>query len=136
MCDQIRGRTVPEGDPDIFTNRVRLEPTRWELERLDEAVKRWLQAQRNADAAAKVKGRHATRLNHIETVLSGALNALQGGINELAIDAQPASGQVTLRSETGAFYEQALRYDQAIVWLRRLWEYYESKFTQRQENDP
>jgi len=98
---------------------VRLEETKRELESATKAVKEWLDRRDKSDAI----GRHKTQLGAVRSVLMGAAGELQSNLK----DVDPT------RLSVAEVYDQCREYDQAVVWLRRLWEYLREKFDQRDE---
>ena len=95
-------------------NIVRREQTLLELERLEAAMIRWLSLRRAQDYDGNVYvGRHETQLQAIEQVLTGGADALRRSLDHL--DTTRATGEI---------YEECRAYDEAIIWLERLWTYF------------
>jgi hypothetical protein len=96
-----------------------------ELARVSAAVKEWVNRQRNYDRDDNdiYVGRHKTQLETIESVLMEAFDALRRYVD--------ASDTCT---EAGTFYAELLGYDEAIVGLERVWEFFRDKLDQRDRN--
>lgn len=105
-------------------NQARKERTLRELRRLSDTIADWLAHRRSADCdeTGQYIGRHKTQLEALESVLLGAADQLRAALNAVATD-----------QDTGAVYDQCRDYDQAIVWLQRLWEFFKAKFDQRDD---
>jgi hypothetical protein len=97
----------------------RLEQTTLELESLSKLIVEWLARLDKADAA----GLHKTQLGAVRSVLAGAAEKLLANVGEV----DPAGMTVA------EVYDLCRDYDQAAVWLRRLWEFVRGKFDQREE---
>jgi hypothetical protein len=100
-------------------NLVRSEQTGAELELLDAELTAWLKRRRESDQSL---GKHRTQLRALETLLRGALTAL--GARVAAIDPGWSTGKV---------YDNCRQADEAVVWLRRIWEFFREKFDQRDD---
>ncbi|MGE5224426.1 MAG: hypothetical protein ACM3PY_18465 [Omnitrophica WOR_2 bacterium] len=111
--------------PDTL-HEVRRELTEHELEKLSSKLNGWLKERndKDVDEFNHSIGRHKTRLASLKTVLLGAANTLQAELNALDIRED---------RDTGEVYEQIREFDQAIVWLERVWEYFAAKFAQRDD---
>jgi len=116
---------VPEIEPADAArlHRTRLEQTLVELERLDRLIRDWLEWWDQKD---RDEGRHKTRLETLKTVLFGALETLRSELKNVNVSAG---------RDTGELYKELRNYDQALVWLQRVWEYFKEKFDQRDDRD-
>ena len=110
-----------------LTNPVRREQTLREVDRLAQAIPAWLQLRRENDQTelGRYAGLHETRLNAIESVLSAALKALCQAAHALDDD---LDGLI--------FYDRCRVIDRALVWLGRVFAYYQEKFDQRDPGCP
>ncbi len=113
-------------NPELL-HEVRREQTRHELMQLSESITAWLERRRagDQDAQSQYVGRHRTQLEAIESVLLGALQNLGDGLQAMGMSAT---------RDTGEVYDECRDFDQAIVWVRRLWEYFKDKFDQRDDH--
>ena len=98
---------------------------------LQDAIVQWLERRRAADtdAGGAYIGRHKTQIEALESVLSAAAVALRTGAAGL-----PSSGDQEPPPEIGAFYDSCRDYDEAAVWLRRLWGFFRQKLDQRDDD--
>ena len=98
-------------------NVVRIEEARDEVDRLRAAFARW-QA-------------HWESHEQYATQLATLAEAWTGGLEEVA----KLEG-VAATDPTGEVYERCLRTERRVVFLRRYWEYFRSKWDQREEAEP
>lgn len=107
---------------DVVRNKLRRRQLSTELTNLRLATSDWLEFRRANDRDDKDRyvGRHETQLAAIALVLEEALEGLEEHLGNL----QP-------QTDVEEFYGLCREYDEAIVWLRRLWEYFKDKFDQR-----
>ena len=89
-----------------------------ELESLRKEFADWLKCRRDGDP----RRQYMTQLNALEELIGGALR-----------DLQPDLDACDPRLETGEFYEKCRLFDQRIVWLRRIWQFFKDKFDQRDD---
>lgn len=105
---------------------VRRERMDADLAYLAEAIKEWIQLQRDSDFKAGVYiGKHKTQIEAIESVLLGSLEVLQTQLTAIVANV----------SELGQFFEECRHLEQSILWLQRLWEWFQDKFKQRHESE-
>jgi len=106
----------------VPSNRSRRQQTEIEIARVLGALNTWLANQRilDRDDEDKYVGRHKTQLEAIESLLIGAFEALRKHISE-SDD----------RNASEAFYSEFRAYDEAIVGLERLWQFFRDKLDQR-----
>jgi hypothetical protein len=98
-------------------SQIRVEQTRRELDRTREEVAIW-----SARWEARDKRQQfATPRRLLEQVLTRSLGQLRTGLDRL-----PGT------QRRGALYAECARFDQNIAWVRRLWQYYATKFDQRE----
>ena len=88
------------------------------LERLRGDVAGWLRRRRNADP----RSQYASQLQAIESFVDGALDELSTGLCGVN-----ASGRLI------EVYSQCRTFDQRVVWLRRVWQFFKDKFDQRDD---
>jgi hypothetical protein len=103
-------------------NLIRRERTQQEYIHLKKQVDNWLEKRRMKDREGEYRGRQATRLDIIEGVLNSAIDVLREGI---------AGIDVAEDRDTGIVYQECREYDEALVWLERIWEFFREKYTQR-----
>ncbi len=105
-------------------NQIRIEQTQLELDRLTESFKTWFRRRHAEDRneADEYIGQYKTQLEAIEKVLQDAVIALHGRL--VALNPQ---------REPGEIYDQCRDTDEAIIWVRRVWEYFQEKFDQRDD---
>lgn len=104
--------------PVELRSQVRKEQTERELEDLAGAIGDWLKHRTDDDK----QGFHATQLQAIRSVLLGAVDELRSNLALLDLNRLP-----------GNVYDECRDYDEAIVWLERLWDYFRAKFDQRDD---
>jgi hypothetical protein len=102
--------------------RVRQEQTKTQLELVSSDITRELEEFIDQD----ILGLHRTKLEAVKKVLDVAVEELNTNLGKVE------SGLQNLRVEE--VYDLCREYDQAIVWLQRLWEYLKEKFGQRDES--
>jgi hypothetical protein len=108
---------------EALVNLVRRERTQRELHRLAGTLQDWLMQRRQADHdGQEYLGFHETRLGSLRTVFMSALDELARQVSGLDLD-----------RDAGEVYEECRDLDEAIVWLRRVWEYFADKFAQRED---
>jgi hypothetical protein len=122
LCTQLTAESERLIVASNARNRSRRQQTQIELVRLHNAFDRWLEYQRSLDRNDEDKyvGRHKTQLEAIESLLKGALQPLQKHVDDS--DDGKASD---------AFYSEFRAYDEAIVGLERLWQFFRDKLDQR-----
>ena len=105
---------------------VRREQTERELKRLKASIESWfeLRYDRDRDELGKYAGLHKTRLDTLKQILDSALERLNQNLRQLDISPGRA---------TPIIYSECRRADQALVWLERVWRYYQEKFDQRDQ---
>jgi hypothetical protein len=115
---------------DIQLKTVRLERTAAELKTLQRGIRRWLKQRRDADVDANgtYVGRHKTQFEALESMLPVAAAALDNGAHRLL------TSQDAQQPEIGAFYDACRDYDQAAVWLYKLWDFFRQKLDQRDQD--
>jgi hypothetical protein len=108
---------------------ARIERTCAGAAALERAIEQWLAGLRAADTDAEGRyvGRHRTQVEALESMLTAAAGALRAGAGAL-LSGPGAS------CEVGALYDSCRDYDEAAVWLERLWGFFRDKLDQR--NDP
>jgi hypothetical protein len=114
---------VEQDMANALVNQVRRERTQRELERLASALAAWFRERHQADFDGnEYLGFHETRLASLKAVFKGAIDELTCHVCRLDFGRDP-----------GEVYEQCRDFDEAIVWLRRVWEYFQDKFAQRDD---
>jgi hypothetical protein len=117
---------VPDQDrysPTEARNQIRKQETQAELKRISDAMNDWLCLQRDMDRdGQEYVGRHKSQLEAIESLLSGAIAPLKKQID----DSEPGL-------DSASFYSAFRAYDEAIVGLERVWQYFRDKLDQRVE---
>lgn len=98
-------------------NQIRKLELASAVEAVSAALATWLD-----DWAARDKelARHKTRLDALRSLFEESLKTIGDGVDALD-PSRPLE----------EFYENARDYDQAILWLRRLWDYSRAKLDQR-----
>jgi hypothetical protein len=104
-----------------FIARVRQEQTQQQLQLTCEAIEREVQEFIDND----VLGLHRTQLQRVQSVLQAAGKALRSNLNVLLQESH----------DVQQVYALCREYDEAIVWLQKLWNYLKEKFGQRREID-
>jgi len=99
-------------------NQTRLEQTRRELKRLQEAIITWFKMRRERDKHQQ----YHTQLNVLEAVLTAALGRIEAALDGVPLD-----------SSSGTFYSACRVFDRRIMWVHRVWEYFQDKFDQRDD---
>jgi hypothetical protein len=84
---------------------------------VDVAIRTWMDAWQARD---RTLGRHKTRLEALSSLFDESLQSIGRGLGEL-----------DLSQKAEDFYGISRDYEQAIVWLRRLWDYFGLKLDQR-----
>ncbi|MBV9958801.1 MAG: hypothetical protein JO360_10285 [Acidobacteria bacterium] len=105
-------------------NRIRLEELHRRLVKLSGRITEWLRHHHESDRDDKgvYMGRHKSQLEAIESVLSGAIEK----IHELLLEIDPSA-------DVGAVYEQGREYEEALIWVERLWIFFREKIDQRDD---
>lgn len=108
----------------ILANQVRREQAQRDLAFLKSSISTWLEYRRmqDRDEQGMYVGRHETQLAALKSVLLDAIQVVERGLIALPLN-QPR----------GDFYEDCRDYDQVVIWLRRIWEYFKEKFDQRDD---
>jgi hypothetical protein len=115
---------------EVQIRAVRLERTLADLAAVQAAIAGWLARRRDDDTDGNgvYAGRHKTQLEALTSVLSVAAEALQSGARGLAQqNADPPP-------EIGAFYDSCRDFDEAAIWLQRLWGFFKAKLDQRDDD--
>ncbi len=101
-------------------NRIRRAQSKIILHRLEEAIKAWLKRRRALDT----RQQYSTQLASIESLLKTIQCRLSKDFGHL--DAASAPGE---------FYDSCARFDRRVVWLERLWRFFQAKFDQRDDSE-
>ena len=101
---------------------MRLEQTQREATRLKTDINAWLTRRFDDDQ----EQRHQTQLRAIKTLLTETLESFEVGLCDMH------RNQLTLPQ--GDFYHNCRVYDEALVWLRRVWEFFRDMFAQRDDD--
>jgi hypothetical protein len=111
---------------EALLRTVRLERTLAELAALESGIGKWLgeRVKADTDVTGHYVGRHKTQLEALDSFLKVAAAALSRGAGEVVSGPGAALG-------FGAFCDSCRDYDEAAVWLRRLWGFFRDKFDQR-----
>jgi hypothetical protein len=106
------------------TNVVRRERTLRLLQRTRDGIKDWLAHRHKSDVDAEKRyvGRHERQREALSTILLGAADQL---LRE-AREADPTA-------PVGEFFDGCRLFDEAAVWLARVWEFYRDRFDQRDD---
>lgn len=102
-----------------FTSIIRREQTRHQLELVSKNIADELQVLITLDQL----GLHKTQLESVKAILDIAARELAMHLSDIATD------QLSLEE----VYDACREYDQAIIWLQRLWNYLKEKFSQHHE---
>src|SRR5436305_699093 len=100
----------------LFMNQDRLEQTSRQLSYLYDEVVQWIKDRRLSDKYQQ----HQTQFNVLEGVLEGAMDRIRVALTEVAVN-----------TPSGELYLTCRLFEQRIVWVRRIWEYFREKFDQR-----
>ena len=84
---------------------------------VDSAIRVWLRDWKKRDG---VLNRHQTRLDVLNSLFEESLDLIGKGVKDLDVS-----------KEIEEFYGTSRDYEQAIIWLRRLWDYFGIKLDQR-----
>lgn len=103
---------------DRLANQVRIEQARQELDSLGGQIADWARQRREKD---RVQQYH-TQLGVLRTALVGCLRGLRAGLDRID-DTRP----------TGEVYADCRAYDRRLALVGRMWEYFKSKFDQRDD---
>lgn len=108
-------------------NAVRCQRVGWMLGHLQQRLRQWTLHRRTADsdAAGQYIGRQATQLLAVGQLLDGSLTVLRGELD--ALDRQSPPDEV---------FHRCRQVGDAVVWLERVWQYFASRFDQRDSPDP
>jgi hypothetical protein len=104
---------------DALVSRIRPEQTRYELELISKVIGDELQGFINNDPV----GLHKTQLEAVRSVLTVAAAELRANLDGIQLE----------KLEVEEVYDLCRDYDEAIIWLHRLWKYLKEKFEQRAE---
>ncbi len=104
-----------------FIARVRQEQTKQQLGLVCAAIDKELKEFIDQD----VLGLHRTQLEAVRSVLNVAAKELATHVGEIPLE----------KLAVQEVYDLCREYDEAIVWLQRLWGYLKEKFGQRSEGD-
>ena len=102
--------------PDAF-NRARAGQTRTEIARVREEIRLWLDHRTKADKHQQ----YVTTLQLLENLFRAALDEIDLAARKLDAMNEPA------------LWSEARRLDRALVWVRRVWEYFRRRFDQRDQ---
>jgi hypothetical protein len=102
-----------------LAKRVRIDQTVRGLEQLDAEIKAWACKRHKADRVQQ----YFTQLNALTGVLENALTRLKPEVDALTTAAGITS--------VAKVYDQCRTYEKRIIWIRRLWRYFQDKFDQR-----
>jgi hypothetical protein len=94
-------------------SRVRIEASCSALELLRGEIEAWF-------CEAKFGPQYTTQLAALQGILNDTLTGLDAGL-----------GSLSLSAGAGWVYSQCRVLDRRLVWLRRIWEYFASRFDQR-----
>ena len=97
---------------------ARIEQSRREVERCDQAFRAWLARRRAADAA----GQYASQLDAVEYVMDENLGLMRGELEA-----------IPLAASVPDIYGVCEKVDRQLVWVRRLWDYFREKWDQRDD---
>src|SRR5689334_13980969 len=103
-----------------FSAIVRREQTKQQLDLVSETILKEL----NALVALDEVRLHKTQFESIQSVLEVAIHELKTHLDEIKV------AQLELED----VYDACRDFDEAIIWLQRLWGYLKEKFGQRQDN--
>jgi hypothetical protein len=101
-----------------LANQVRVEQTRWELDRLRDRIAAWVRRRRGLDRL----GQYQTQLLALETALLGCLDGVEAALD--TIDGSRPLGEV---------YADCRAADRRLALVGRVWEWFRSKFDQRDD---
>ena len=101
-----------------FTNQLRIEQTRQEMDYLRTDVLDWLARRRKLDRLRQ----YQTQLSVLEAAIVTPLANLRAALDGVA-ETQP----------TDQLYGECRAFDQRLVLLRRVWTYFRAKFDQRDD---
>lgn len=99
-------------------NRARIDQTSRELEYLHNEITTWIEERNKKDEHRQ----YQTQLKVLNSVLTDALQRLRLEIQKVA-DTGPSS----------TVYVTCRQYDERLIWVRRVWDYYRVKFDQRDD---
>jgi len=107
---------------------VRHEQSSRELQRVQDAIARWLAARDDQPANGDTTPRtayHASQIAALGATLTSIVGVLQRGLQAIHPDTTAAD----------SVYEQCRAVDQAVVWLDAVWAYFRARLDQRYEGD-
>lgn len=104
---------------ESLINRCRWDRTREELRAFKQDLNRWLVRRREQDTAQQ----YWSQLRALEACLQSA-----GAVLEEQI------GRLNLSLPDGDLYQQCLRRELQVLWLRRLWRFFRERFDQRDDD--
>lgn len=104
-----------------LSNQVRIEQTLQEHEYLQKEIEEWFNHRRLKDKLQQ----YYTQLNSLETILTSSLKALRENLDGLA--------QGSATNSVGQFYDECRKHEKRLLWVRRVWTYFRSKFDQRDD---
>jgi hypothetical protein len=116
-CDASAAGDIPQ--VELGLNRQRVAQTKDELARLHSEIKDWLCDRNKKD----VRKQHTTQLK----VLGEQLERMLGEIER-------SLGTIPLAPPQWQTYSECRRAELRLLWVRRIWGYFQSKFDQRQNN--
>jgi hypothetical protein len=99
-------------------NRQRVAQTRDGVARLRSDIESWLKQRRKYD---EHRQQHVTQLNVLETQLDRMLGEIESNLDSIPL--APPQWQT---------YSECRKAERRLLWVRRLWSYFQSKFDQRE----
>jgi hypothetical protein len=99
-------------------NRARIEQTKYSYGRLNGQINTWFNFRKKAD-----------KLQQYSTQLNALSQNLQQNLSKLSKQLDGVSPQGT----TSQVFQACYAYDQYLLWVQRIWEYYRSRFDQRDD---
>lgn len=101
-------------------NTERVDQTRHELERLRTEIRTWIALRRKKDE----RQQHVTQLDTLESQF-----------NFIVCEIARSLGAISLAPPPWQTYADCRKADRRLLWVRRLWSYFQSKFDQRDADD-
>src|SRR6516162_8020325 len=99
---------------------VRYAQSRVAFKQVSSGIKAWLEKRGKRDT----RRQHTSQLTAIRSVLGAIETRLEQDLK--ALRPQPDPGQ---------FYDACALFERRVVWLDRIWRFFESKFEQRGDDD-
>jgi hypothetical protein len=112
-------------DVDVTANPARLntervDQTRRGFAQLRDEISAWITRRRRKD----VLRQHVTQLNTLEYQFGFVLTEIERGLGDISLSPPPWQA-----------YADCRKADRRLLWMRRLWSYFQSKFDQRDADD-